>query len=161
MNLRKRVRINIKNNCNTIMKLVYPAIFKLRTKISEGYDVVIPDLKDCFAEGKSLADAIYNATEEASAWILRELQKGNTVPNASVRSKIQCQENEFVNILVLNIDEYAEKHGDKAVRKNLTIPAWLNTFVEKKHINCSWVLQNELVKLWKIAQSQTMKTKSE
>lgn len=141
------------------MKLVYPAIFKEKGSKKDSYTVAIPDLENCSAEGNSLADAIYNATEAACGWILKKLQKGSTVPTATSRSKIKCSKNEFINLLVLNIDEYAEKYGDRAVRKNLTIPAWLNTFVEKKHINCSWVLQNELVKLWKVAQIQSF-TKS-
>lgn len=31
------------------------------------------------------------------------------------------------------MDAYAEKYGEKAARKNLTISAWLNTFAEKTH----------------------------
>ena len=139
------------------MKLVYPAIFKARKNKNEGYDVTFPDLTGCAAEGTSLAEAIYNAAEAACAWTLKELQKGNMVPNATGRQSIKCSRNEFVNLIALDIDSYAEKHGNKAVRKNLTIPAWLNTFAEKKHLNCSWILQTELVKLWKIAQSQNNK----
>lgn len=37
----------------------------------------------------------------------------------------------MINMLLLDIDAYEEKYGEKAVRKNLIIPAWLNTFAEK------------------------------
>ena len=43
---------------------------------------------------------------------------------------------------------HAEKYGEKAVRKNLTIPAWLNTFAENNHINFSQVLQDSLIALY-------------
>ena len=46
----------------------------------------------------------------------------------------------------MGIDAYAEKYGEKAVRKNITIPAWLNTYGEKNHINFSKVLQEALLK---------------
>ena len=52
-------------------------------------------------------------------------------------------------MLVLDIDAYAEKYGNKAVRKNLTIPAWLNTFAEKNNINFSQVLQDSLMALYR------------
>ena len=52
-------------------------------------------------------------------------------------------------MLVLDMDSYAEKYGEKAVRKNLTIPAWLNTFAENNHINFSQVLQDSLIALYK------------
>ena len=54
-----------------------------------------------------------------------------------------------MNFLFLDIDFYAEKYGEKAVRKNLTIPAWLNTFVEKNNINYSKVLQEALLTIAK------------
>ena len=52
-----------------------------------------------------------------------------------------------MNLLVLDIDTYAEKYGDKAVRKNITVPAWLNTYGEKKNLNFSKVLQDALMEL--------------
>ena len=49
-------------------------------------------------------------------------------------------------MLVLDMDSYSEKYGDKAVRKNITIPAWLNAYGEKNNINFSKVLQDALLK---------------
>ena len=49
-------------------------------------------------------------------------------------------------MLVLDIDAYAEKYGEKTVRKNISIPAWLNTYGEKNNINFSRVLQEALLK---------------
>lgn len=46
------------------------------------------------------------------------------------------------------MDSYAKKYGERAVRKNLTIPAWLNTFAEKNHINFSQVLQESLITIY-------------
>ncbi len=54
----------------------------------------------------------------------------------------------FVSILVLDMDAYAEKYGEKAVKKNLTIPAWLNTFAENNRINFSQVLRDTLTDLY-------------
>ena len=42
---------------------------------------------------------------------------------------------------------YAAKYGKNAVKKTLTIPAWLNTFAEQNGISCSKVLQDALIKL--------------
>lgn len=46
------------------------------------------------------------------------------------------------------MEAYAEKYGEKAVRKNLIIPAWLNTFAERKHINLSKLLRDSLLSLY-------------
>ena len=43
------------------------------------------------------------------------------------------------------MDSYTEKYGSKAVRKNITIPAWLNTYGETHNINFSKLLQDALL----------------
>ena len=126
------------------MKLVYPAIFTPCSE-KEGYTVVVPDLPGCVTEGSSLIDAIDMGADAASGWILGELEEGNDIPKPTPHDEITIEEESFVNLLVLDIDEYSEKYGDKAVKKNITIPAWLNTYGEKKNINFSKVLQDALM----------------
>ena len=125
------------------MKLVYPAIFTPCIE-KEGYTVVVPDLPGCVSEGATIAEAIEMGSDAASGWILGELEDGNTIPSASDFNSIKHDSDSFINLLVLDIDSYAEKYGDKAVRKNITIPAWLNAYGEKKHLNFSKVLQDAL-----------------
>ncbi len=127
------------------MKLIYPAIFSPCME-KEGYTVEVPDLPGCVTEGDDLADAIEMATDAASGWILGELEDGNNIPSPSQRKDIQTDDDSFINMLVLDMDAYSEKYGSKAVRKNITIPAWLNTYGEKNHINFSKVLQDALLK---------------
>lgn len=47
--------------------------------------------------------------------------------------------------LVLDMDTYAEKYGDRSVRKNCTLPAWLSYRAENAGINFSQVLQEALI----------------
>lgn len=125
------------------MKLIYPALFaKLETQ--EGYCVEFPDLHGCISQGDSLINAIEMGIDAASGWILDELESGETIPKASDVKDIVCGDDEFINLLVLDIDSYSEKFGNKAVRKNCTIPAWLNTIAEKQNVNFSSILQESL-----------------
>lgn len=126
------------------MKLIYPAIFTPCLE-KEGYTVIVPDLPGCISEGNSLIDAIGMGTDAACGWILGELEDGNSIPAPTPHDEIQTESGSFINLLVLDIDSYAEKYGDKAVRKNITIPAWLNTYGESHHINFSKVLQDALL----------------
>lgn len=132
------------------MKLVYPAILR-PCEESAGYTVVVPDLPGCVTEGSTLADAILMAEDAASGWVLDELESGNAAPAASPIAAIQAAQGELVNLLVLDMDAYAEQYGNKAVRKNLTIPAWLNTFAEKRQVNFSQVLTDALTSLYQQA----------
>lgn len=86
------------------------------------------------------------AVDAASGWVLDELEDGKSVPKASRVTDIKVEkQGEFVNAVVLDMDAYSEKYGNKAVRKNLTIPSWLNTAAEKNNINFSAVLQSALL----------------
>jgi len=129
------------------MQLTYPAIFYSWDN-GQGYTVEVPDLPGCVSEGNSLAEAILMGTDAASGWVLTELEDGKDAPKASPIKKIKPAAGGFVSMLVLDMDAYAEKYGNKAVRKNLTIPAWLNTYAEAKHINFSQVLQDSLTTLY-------------
>ena len=108
----------------------------------------MPDLPGCVSEGDTLAEAILMGTDAASGWVLDELEDGKPVPEASPLENITPDPGGFVSILVLDMDTYAERYGEKSVRKNLTIPAWLNTFAENNHINFSQVLQDSLIALY-------------
>jgi predicted RNase H-like HicB family nuclease len=129
------------------VKITYPAIF-YKDEESGAYAVEVPDLPGCATGGDTLADAILMGTDAASGWVLTELEEGRSVPPSSTVNAIQPDTGGFVSLLVLDMDAYTEKFGDKAVRKNLTIPAWLNTFAESQHINFSQVLQESLIEMY-------------
>ena len=126
------------------MKIIYPAVFRPFSDGSGGFVVEFPDLPGCVTEGRNLEEAIEMGIDAASGWILGELEDGEQIPVASEYKDVVVEENEMVNLLLLDMDSYEEKYGEKAVRKNLTIPAWLNTFAEKNNINFSKILQEAL-----------------
>ena len=130
------------------MKLTYPACFYPDGEKEGAYAVVVPDLPGCVSGGDTLAEAIIMGTDAASGWVLDELEDGRTIPPASPLENITPDPGGFESILVLDMDSYAEKYGKKAVRKNLTIPAWLNTFAENNNINFSQVLQDSLTTMY-------------
>ena len=83
-------------------------------------------------EGRNLVEAIEMGADAASGWILDEMEDGNNYPAPSDFTAVPCPAGSFVNLLVLDMDAYTEKYGSKTIRKNITIPAWLNTYGEKR-----------------------------
>ena len=130
------------------MNLTYPACF-YKDDSDGSYSVVVPDLPGCVSGGATLAESIIMVTDAASGWVLDELEDGKAVPFSSAINDIQADPGGFVSMLVLDMDTYAQKYGNRAVRKNLTIPAWLNTFAESKNVNFSQVLQDSLTEMYK------------
>lgn len=129
------------------MKLVYPAIFTPYEDETGGYAVEFPDLPGCVTGGDDMAEALFMAEDAASGWILTELEDGKKIPEASEYSQIHTKEGQLVSLVALDMESYAAKYGSKAIKKTLTIPAWLNTFVEQNGISCSKVLQEALGKM--------------
>ncbi len=127
-----------------MLKLFYPACFYPN---DTGFTVIIPDLPGCVTEGKDITEAFEMAVDCASGWVLTELEDGNPIPKASDIQTITADEypDGFTTMIVLDMDSYAEKYGEKSIRKNCTLPAWLNNRAEKMNINFSQVLQEALI----------------
>jgi len=127
------------------VKLIYPACFYPCEE--GGYTVVFPDLPGCVTEGDTLSEAMDMAIDAASGWLLDLVEKNKQIPQASDIKNVVPNEYEegFVSIVAIDLDEYARKYGNKAVKKTLTIPAWLNTIAEKENLNFSQLLQSAII----------------
>lgn len=125
------------------MKFIYPAIFY--PEDNNTYSVIIPDLNDLATQGETLAEAIDMAVDACGLYIYTSMKDGEELPKASAITSIKPDEdNAFVSLVSVDMVEYAKKHNEKAVKKTLTIPAWLNTEAVAAGINFSAVLQEAL-----------------
>lgn len=127
------------------MNLIYPACF-YPFEDGRGYTVDFPDLPGCVTEGRNFSEAIELAADAAAGWILSSLEDGEAIPKATDYKDVRLEsEDGIVNMVVFDIDSYSEKYSNKAVRTNVSIPAWLKTAAEANHINFSKVLQEALI----------------
>jgi predicted RNase H-like HicB family nuclease len=122
------------------MKTAYPVI------ISKGSKLLIASVPDCDidTQGKDIVDAIEMARDAISIWCVSELEAGRALPVPSDIGGIKCQEGELATLVDVDIAAYKKKLSNRTVRKNLTIPAWLNEEAERAGINFSHVLQDAL-----------------
>ena len=58
---------------------------------------------------------------------------------------MKTQGSEFVSLVSCDTLEYRRYYDNKAVKKTLTIPNWLNVMSEKANVNFSAVLQKALM----------------
>ena len=122
-------------------KYAYPAVF---AKENEGYSVSFPDIEGCYTCGAALPEAVQMA-EDALCLMLYDMEEeGAAIPEPSDIRSIQGGTREIVSLVCCDTLEYRKKYDKKAVKKTLTIPAWLNTMAEKQGVNFSTVLQNAL-----------------
>lgn len=124
-------------------KYVYPAIF---TPEEEGkYSVFFPDLEGCYTCGDNLQDAIAMAEDVLAFYLYDEETAQNKIPEASNLSEIEKNDEEFVNYIACDTIEYAKMHNNRAIKKTLTIPEWLNEAATRAGVNYSQVLQEALM----------------
>lgn len=123
-------------------KLFYPTVFHPE---QSGYSVSVPDLDGCFSEGDSISEA-YNMIFDAIGLYLEELRSsGGTPPVPSNPAAITVEKPDFITLIEFDRTAYMRRHGTHSVKKTLTIPEWLNTLAEEKHINFSSVLKDALI----------------
>jgi predicted RNase H-like HicB family nuclease len=124
-------------------KYSYPAIFT--PEKDGGFSVVFPDIENCFTCGDDLTEALFMA-EDVLALMLYEYEaEKKPIPTPSIPSSIPLKDGEFVNIIACDTLEYRKRFDKTAVKKTLSIPAWLNTAATEANVNFSNVLQEALI----------------
>lgn len=122
------------------MKKVYPVIIK---ESEEDYYVRIPDF-DIATQGSDIAEAIAMA-RDAIGLIGIDMEddgKELPIPN-SINESIDKED--IVTLVDVDFSDYRRKHENRAVKKNLTIPSWLNEEAIKSGVNFSRILQDALM----------------
>jgi len=127
-------------------KYVYPAIFT--PEDSGGYSIRFPDIKNCFTDGNDLSDAMQQANDVVCLMLYDLEQAGAPIPEASAVQDLQAglSLGEFVTLIACDTIEYRKFYDNKAVKKTLSIPSWLNDMAERAGINFSGTLQEALKK---------------
>lgn len=125
------------------MKYAYPAIFSPEDE--GGYSIRFADIEGCYTQGESIADGIEMAEDVLALTLYNMEESGAEIPRASMPSEVRYSEDEFVTMICCDTLEYRKMYDSRAIKKTLTIPAWLNTAAEKANVNYSQVLQEALI----------------
>jgi len=123
------------------VRVVYPVTIEVDDE--DYYLVHSPDF-DSPTFGKDLAEALYMAEDMISLLALDMIENGKELPTPTSIEEIPQKDGVIVTLVMGDITAYKAKLDNRAVRKNLTIPSWLNVEAEKAHLNFSQVLQEAL-----------------
>ncbi len=135
--------------------VVYPAIF--HKTIEGGYIVIFPDLDNGATEGKTIEEAMKMAEDYIGTWLYDDFIKGKDLPKASNINEISLDipEDEkdfyidgesFKTLVSLDMIRYVNECKSTTVRKNVTIPSWLNEMGKNYNLNFSNLLQEAIKK---------------
>ncbi len=114
----------------------------------------MPDLPGCITTGSSIDDAIEMITDAASGWLVVAEDEGNDIPAATPQHKLDIPENAICSIIRIDTLAYRAATDTRAVRKNVSLPAWMAALAEKRGLNCSQILQDGLMQLLNASQAK-------
>lgn len=121
------------------MTVVYPVYL---IPDDPGYIVEVPDI-GAATEGYSLAEAIAMARDLIGTMCTDMEDSGVVLPEGG-SAAYQQREGCIRTLVDVDLTEYRKKLDYRMVRKNCTIPNYLNVEAEKMGINFSQVLQEAL-----------------
>ena len=121
----------------------YYAVFE---PTSTGFSVYFPDILGCVTTGKKLLDANANAKEalELHLWGMEKDKEPIPKPTTPPFKNEELSEGSFIVPITVFMDLVKNEMKNKAVKKTLTIPYWLNQEAEQQGVNFSLVLQTAL-----------------
>ena len=106
--------------------------------------VKVPDITGCVTTGKDIEDAVTQITDALSGCLVVWEDQGLAIPQATPQPEIAHGATDVLTLISVDTIAYRARTDTRAVRKNVSIPAWMASMAERKGINCSKVLQDAL-----------------
>lgn len=131
------------------MSVIYPVIFTATHDEKDTYLIYIPDISG-MTEGYGLEDAYHMARDYMGCSFydksIDDLPKPSKIQEIDVtKGEFADAGESFVTLIDFDLEAYRRKMNKKAVRRNVSIPEWLNTAAEEAHLNVSRILQEALM----------------
>lgn len=123
------------------MKAAYPIIM---SKGKEHIVVFVPDF-NINTEGTDHADAMEMARDAIGLMGIDMEDDREQLPTPStIESVTKEHTDDIVTLVDVDFAEYRRKNDMRTVRRNVSIPSWLNAEAERAGLNVSAVLQTAL-----------------
>lgn len=122
------------------MKQAYPVII---TKDKDFFVASIPDF-ETGTQGESLAEAIEMARDAIGMCGCYMQDEKKDIPIPTDIGNVTKEASDILTLVDVDFNEYRKKHEMRTVRKNVTIPSWLNEEAESANINFSALLQKAI-----------------
>jgi len=119
-------------------RYIFPAVFHFA---DDGISVEFPDLPGCFSYGDNELNAVTNAKEALELHIFGLEDDLESIPSPSQIRNIVVNANETVVLIDVWMKPVRDYMQNKAIKKTLTIPKWLNDVAIENDVNFSQLLQ--------------------
>lgn len=131
------------------MKYVYPAIL---TQEDDGIIVSFPDVEGARTDGATMEEALENAEDVLNLMLLTMEEKHMDIKPPTPITSLDVPKGSTVALVRADTRAYSKKVDTRAVRKSVSIPAWMDSLAREHNLNFSNVLQNAICRELNIAQ---------
>ena len=123
------------------MQYTYTAVI---TEKDGTFYAKVPDVDGCITTAPTLTEAIALITDALNLCLVG-LEDEEITPNEPTpQAEIPHLPTDILTIIQADTIKYRSMTDTKAVRKNVSLPAWMSKLADKRGINCSKVLQEAL-----------------
>ncbi|MGM1023395.1 MAG: type II toxin-antitoxin system HicB family antitoxin [Bacillota bacterium] len=122
-------------------RYVYPAIFDYA---DDGISVSFPDLPGAYTCGDTDEEALYMAKDCLALHLYGMEADGDDIPEPSSLSEVSKVPKKVVVLVDVWMPPFRDKMANRAVKKTLTIPQWLDDLAAENKVNYSHILQDAL-----------------
>ncbi len=132
------------------MNVIFPVVFTETKNKNADVLVYIPDLNG-MTEGRGIADAIAMAKDYIGNALFDK--KDSEIPEATSIEAVKTKKSpffgdgtSFVSLVDVDLNAFRIREKSKSVRRNITLPQWLDDMAAKARINVSAISQDALKK---------------
>ncbi len=125
------------------MKGTFVAVIHPREN-GNGYECRVPDFPGCVTSGKTIFEAYEMIEDAANLWSCDIEIDGRPIPSATPYEEIDHLPGDILQVIHVDSEAYLDMTDSHAVRKNVSLPAWMAKLADKRNLNCSQLLQNAI-----------------
>ena len=119
----------------------YPILLK---PFEEGYLVRVPDVPGCVTSGSTLDEAVEMASDALCGCLCAYEDEGVQLAPPRSPAELEKEEGEFVVMIGVDTLRYRMETDTRAVRKSVSMPAWMSNLADQRGLNFSQLLQEAL-----------------
>lgn len=123
-------------------RYIFPALFQR----GEGdcYVVTFPDLPGCVTQGCTIAESLAMAKDALELHLYGMEEDSEPIPEPTRPDRIPVESPSFTTLVEVWMPPVRDEMANRAVKKTLTIPKWLDDLADANKVNYSHVLQEAL-----------------
>lgn len=131
-------------------KTFYPIV--IHSADEGGYIVDVPDL-EIGTQGESIPECIEMAREAISMWCICQQDAHQEIPKPSTVSP-DHEAGDIVTLVDIDVDAYRRAYDRRTVRRNVSLPSWLDAAAKSAGLNVSAILVSALKSELSIPESE-------